>query len=71
MFKPGQKIPDTDILMDKTAEQKRQIDEILVLYAQKTITAEEMEWQVRRIIQWNVYCNVTGGLRFGGDFLQQ
>lgn len=57
--------------MDIIEEQKQQIDDILNLFAQKAITANEMEWQIRRIIQWNVYCNVTGGLRFGQDFLQQ
>jgi len=57
--------------MDIIEEQKRQIDEILVLYTRKAITANEMEWQIRRIIQWNVYCNVTGGLRFGQEFLHQ
>lgn len=57
--------------MDIIEEQKQQIDEILDLYAQKAITANEMEWQIRRIIQWNIYCNVTGGLRFGQDFLPQ
>ena len=71
MFKAGQKTPDTEMLMDKTDEQKRQIDEILIRYAQKAISAEEMERQVRRIIQWNIYCNVTGGLRFGESFLHQ
>ena len=57
--------------MDKIEEQKHQIDEILALYTQKAITAGEMEWQIRRIIQWNVYCNVTGGLRFGQEFSVQ
>jgi hypothetical protein len=71
MLKLENKTIDEAALMDKTDEQKRQIDEILVMYAQKTITANEMEWQIRRIIQWNVYCNVNGGLRFGQEFLQQ
>lgn len=71
MLKPESKTPNNETAIDFADEQKRQIDDILIQYAQKAITANEMEWQIRRIIQWNVYCNVTGGLRFGQEFLQQ
>lgn len=62
---------NSEALSGLAEDQKRQIDDILIQYAQKAITATEMEWQIRRIIQWSIYCNVGGGLRFGQDFLQQ
>jgi len=50
-----------------TEEQIQQIGSISARYAKKAITANEMEWQIRRIIQWSVYCHVTGGLRFSSE----
>ena len=50
-----------------TGDQAQQVDHIVELYTKKAITANELEWQIRRIIQWNVYCNVTGGLRFSSE----
>jgi len=50
-----------------TGDQAQQVDNIVQLYAKKAITANELEWQIRRIIQWSVYCNVTGGLRFSSE----
>ena len=71
MFTANGKTRHSERLSDLAEDQKRQIDEILIQYAQKAISADEMEWQIRQIIQWNIYCHVNGGLRFGQDFLQQ
>jgi hypothetical protein len=49
-----------DNMPDKAAlteEQNREIEVILAQYARKTMSANEMEWQVRRIKQLNWYSN--------------